>query len=377
MPPGVFTALIADGIVPGIGGVVVFVPQIALLFFFLALLEESGYMSRIVFLTDRLVRPFGLSGRSIVPLISSAACAIPGVMAARTIPNFKDKIITIFVAPLMSCSARIPVYTLLIALVIPDQHWGPFNVQGLVLFLLYGLGIITAFAAALVLKFFIKTNDPNYLLMELPRYQWPRWSQVGMSIWSKVRVFVWDAGKVILAISILLWVLATYGPSNRVAEAQEKIRRQNEHLGAQELDELLANSKLENSYIGIMGKSIEPVIEPLGYDWKMGIALITSFAAREVFVGSMATIYSVGEDDDDHRGLLEKMRAERTAEGAPRYSLATGLSLMVFYAYAMQCMATLAVVRRETNSWKWPLMQLIAMAILAYLGALITYSIWQ
>jgi ferrous iron transport protein B len=374
MPGGVFTNLLADGVVPGIGGVVVFVPQIALLFLFLAILEETGYMSRVVFLTDRLVRPFGLSGRSIVPLISSAACAIPGVMAARTIPNFKDKLITIFVAPFMSCSARIPVYTLLIALVIPDLEWGFFKVQGLVLFVLYALGIVTAFLGALVLKFLIKSKDPNFLLLELPRYQWPRWSQVGISIWSKVKVFVWDAGKVILAISILLWVLASYGPSERLRTAEMKIDSENSQLDEVALERLKAEAKLENSYIGIMGKSIEPIIEPLGYDWKIGIALITSFAAREVFVGSMATIYSVGEDEDN-RGLLDKMRSEKTPQGTPRYSLATGLSLMVFYAYAMQCMATLAVVRRETNGWKWPIIQLVAMGVIAYLGALLTFNL--
>lgn len=376
LPSGVFTDLLADGIVPGIGGVVVFVPQIAFLFFFLSLLEESGYMSRIVFMTDRMVRPFGLSGRSVVPMISSAACAIPGVMAARSIPNFRDKLITIFVAPLMSCSARIPVYTLLIALVIPDTYWGPFKLQGLVLFALYALGLFTALGVAIVLKFMVKSNDPNFLLMELPRYQVPRWSQVGLSIWTKVKVFVIDAGKVILAISILLWVLASYGPGDRMDQAVQQIRTENAGLAEDELSRAEANARLENSYIGILGKGLEPVIEPLGYDWKIGISLITSFAAREVFVGSMATIYSVG-DDDTETGLMKKMQSEKTREGQPRYSLATGISLMVFYAYAMQCMATLAVVRRETNSWKWPIIQTLAMGILAYIGAWLAFQIFQ
>jgi ferrous iron transport protein B len=376
LPSGVFTDLLAEGIVPGIGGVVVFVPQIAFLFFFLSLLEESGYMSRIVFMTDRMVRPFGLSGRSVVPMISSAACAIPGVMGARSIPNFRDKLITIFVAPLMSCSARIPVYTLLIALVIPDTYWGPFKLQGLVLFSMYALGLFTALGVAIVLKFIIKSDDPNFLLMELPRYQVPRWSQVGLSIWTKVKVFVIDAGKVILAISILLWVLASYGPGDRMENAVKQLQQEQSGLSEEELGRAEANARLENSYIGILGKGIEPVIEPLGYDWKIGISLITSFAAREVFVGSMATIYSVG-DEDAETGLIEKMKSERTQVGLPRYSLATGISLMVFYAYAMQCMATLAVVRRETNSWKWPLIQTLAMGILAYIGALIAFQIFQ
>ncbi len=376
LPVGVFTDLLADGIVPGIGGVVVFVPQIAFLFFFLSLLEESGYMSRIVFMTDRMVRPFGLSGRSVVPMISSAACAIPGVMAARSIPNFRDKLITIFVAPLMSCSARIPVYTLLIALVIPDTYWGPFKLQGLVLFALYALGLFTALAVAIVLKFVVKSDDPNFLLMELPRYQVPRWSQVGLSIWTKVKVFVIDAGKVILAISILLWVLASYGPGQRMELAVQKVQADGVGLSEEELSRAEANARLENSYIGILGKGIEPIIEPLGYDWKIGISLITSFAAREVFVGSMATIYSVG-DDDSGSGLMEKMQSEKTREGQPRYSLATGISLMVFYAYAMQCMATLAVVRRETNSWKWPIIQTLAMGVLAYIGAWLAFQIFQ
>jgi ferrous iron transport protein B len=377
LPQGPFTDLITDGIIPGIGGVMVFIPQITLLFFFLAMLEESGYMARIVFMTDRLLRPFGLSGRSVIPLISSAACAIPGVMAARSIPNYKDKLITIFVAPLMSCSARIPVYTVLIALVIPSIHWGPFNVQGLVLFALYGLGLITALMAALVMKFVIRAKDPNFLLMEMPMYRWPRWSQVSISIWNKVKVFVLDAGKVILAISILLWGLASYGPSQRMENALREIHTHDHEWSESELEKAEANARLENSYIGIMGKTIEPAIAPLGYDWKIGIALITSFAAREVFVGSMATIYSVNSDGEGDSGLLDKMRAETTETGEPRYNLATGLSLMVFYAYAMQCMATLAVVRRETNSWKWPILQLLAMGALAYLGAWFTYTIFQ
>jgi ferrous iron transport protein B len=268
------------------------------------------------------------------------------------------------------------VYTLLIALVIPDTYWGPFKLQGLVLFALYALGLFTALGVAIVLKFVVKSNDPNFLLMELPRYQVPRWSQVGLSIWTKVKVFVIDAGKVILAISILLWVLATYGPGDRMDQAVHQLRTENTALSEDELSRAEANARLENSYIGILGKGLEPVIEPLGYDWKIGISLITSFAAREVFVGSMATIYSVG-DDDTETGLMAKMQSEKTREGQPRYSLATGISLMVFYAYAMQCMATLAVVRRETNSWRWPIIQTLAMGVLAYIGAWIAFHIFQ
>jgi ferrous iron transport protein B len=375
MPEGHFTNLIANGVVPGIGGVFVFVPQIAFLFFFLALLEESGYMARIVFITDRLVRPFGLSGRSVVPLISSAACAIPGVMAARSIPNYKDRMITIFVAPLMSCSARIPVYTLLIALIIPDISWGPFNVQGLILFFLYSLGLITALVVAVILKWIIRSKETSFLLMEMPKYQWPRWSQVSLSIWIKVKVFLLDAGKIILAISILLWGLASFGPNDRIERAVAKAQMESLHLTESEKMNLEATVRLENSYIGILGKGIEPIIQPLGYDWKIGISLITSFAAREVFVGSLATIYSVGDSEEDSKTLIEKMRSEVNEKGEPRFSLATGLSLMIFYAYAMQCMATLAVVKRETNSWKWPIIQLLSMGALAYLAALFTFNL--
>ena len=373
LPVGAFTNLIAEGVIPGIGGVLVFVPQIAILFFFLSILEESGYMARVVFLMDRLVRPFGLSGKSVVPLMSSVACAIPGVMATRTISSFKDRLITIMVAPLMSCSARIPVYTLLIALVIPAERvWGFFDLQGLVLLGLYLLGLFSALAVAAVMKLFIETKEPSFLLLELPVYRMPRWKEVGINLVEKVRVFAWDAGRVILAISILLWALASYGPAERMARAEQHLLAESASVS----DEQLASVRLENSYIGILGHGIEPVIRPLGYDWKMGIALITSFAAREVFVGSMATIYSVGEDFEDNSALMERLRDERrTDNGQPVYTLASGLSLMIFYVYAMQCMATFAVVRRETKSWKWPLIQLLYMGILAYLAAFMTFHL--
>jgi len=378
IPEGVFTDLLTQGIIPGIGGVVIFIPQIALLFFFIGILEETGYLSRVVFIMDRIMRPLGLNGKSVVPLMSSVACAIPGVMAARTISDWKERMITILVAPLMSCSARIPVYTLLIALVIPKETVGGiFGLQGLVLFALYALGMIGAMLVALLLKTIIKTKEKGFLLLEMPSYKAPRWGNVGMTVLEKVRVFVWDAGKVILAISIILWALATYGPSERMAQAGERAKAEavEMNLSESETDQLIASAKLENSYIGIMGKTIEPVIEPLGYDWKIGISLITSFAAREVFVGSMATIYAVEDDGEENKTLMQKMKAATHLDGTPIYSLAAGLSLMVFYVFAMQCMATLAVVKRETKSWKWPLIQLGYMGILAYLGAWITYMI--
>lgn len=377
LPAGVFTDLLTDGIITGISGVVIFIPQIALLFFFITILEETGYLARVVFIMDRLMRPLGLNGKSVVPMMSSVACAIPGVMAARTISDKKERLITILVAPLMSCSARIPVYTLLIALVIPDiEVFGFLNAKGLVLFGLYMLGTVMALLIAIVLKLLVKSNEKGFLLLELPEYKAPRWGNVGMVVLEKVRVFVWDAGKIILAISILLWALASYGPSERIEKAEEQALAYSEtqNFSKQEREQLVASAKLENSYIGIMGKSIEPAIAPLGYDWKIGIALITSFAAREVFVGSMATIYAVQDDGEAQKPLLEKMRQEKHKNGQPIYSLATGVSLMVFYAFAMMCMATLAVVKRETKSWKWPMVQLGYMGILAYFGALIAYQ---
>jgi ferrous iron transport protein B len=378
LPNGVFADLLTQGIVPGIGGVVVFIPQIALLFFFIALLEESGYLARVVFIMDRLMRPLGLNGKSVVPLLSSAACAIPGIMATRTIADWKERMITILVAPIISCSARIPVFTLLISLVIPKQTIvGFLNLQGLVLFALYALGVVSALLVAVVLKIVLKSKDKGYLLLELPTYKAPLWKNVGLTVLSKIRVFVLDAGKVILAISIILWLLATYGPSTRMATAEKQINQQSaqNHWSEQVHDQKLAAIKLENSFIGIMGKGIEPFIAPLGYDWKIGISLITSFAAREVFVGSLATIYAVNAEEGGNMRLIDRMRSEKRMDGKPVYSLASGVSLMVFYVYAMQCMATLAVVKRETKSWKWPLIQIGFMGVLAYFGALITFNL--
>lgn len=378
LPAGLFTDLLTQGIIPGIGGVVIFIPQIALLFFFIGIMEETGYLSRVVFIMDRIMRPLGLNGKSVVPLMSSVACAIPGVMSARTISDWKERLITIMVAPLMSCSARIPVYTLLIALVIPNETvWGFMNLQGLVLFGLYALGTVSALVIAAILKSLIKTREKGFLLLEMPSFKMPRWGNLGLTIWEKVRVFVWDAGKIILAISIVLWALASYGPGDRMYKAAKVAERDAKtlNLDDQDAQHHVAAARLENSYIGILGKTIEPVIEPLGYDWKIGISLITSFAAREVFVGSMATIYAVQDDGESNLSLIDKMKNEKRSDGTPVYSLATGLSLMIFYVFAMMCMATLAVVKRETRSWKWPLIQLSYMGILAYLGALLTYTI--
>lgn len=359
LPAGLFTDLIVEGVVPGLGGVIIFVPQIVFLFLFLSLLEESGYMTRVVFLMDRLMRPFGLHGKSVVPMISGMACAIPAVMSARTIDQPKDRLITILVTPLMSCSARLPVYALMIALVIPDRTvFGVFGLQGLVLMGMYFLGLIMALIAALVFKMILEPGKKSYLMMEMPSYKLPSVRNVAHSLFEKVTVFVWGAGKIILAISIILWVLGSYGPGS---------------FGPDNDEELVSKVELNESFIGLAGQQLEPVIEPLGYNWKIGIALITSFAAREVFVGTMATIYKVGDADETSDRLLMTMRTERKANGDPVFNLPTGLSLMVFYAFAMQCMSTVAIVKRETKGWKWPLVQVGYMTMLAYVGALITY----
>lgn len=377
LPEGLFFDLFSQGIVPGIGGVIVFIPQIALLFFFIAILEESGYLARVVFIMDRLMRPLGLNGKSVVPLLSSVACAIPGIMASRTISSWKERLITIFVAPLMSCSARIPVYTLLIALVIPSKMiFGVINLQGLVLFGLYALGLVSALLVATVMKFFIETKEKSFLLLELPSYKSPRWGNVGITVLEKVKVFVFDAGKVILAVSILLWGLATFGPGEDMKTEVQKVEKSDsfQKLSSEEQEQLIASTKLQNSYIGHFGQAIEPVIAPIGYDWKIGVSLITSFAAREVFVGSLSTIYSVHDDGEENIPLLKHLKETKRTDGTKVYTLASGVSLMVFYVYAMQCMATMAVVKRETKGWKWPIIQMVVMGILAYLGAFVAYT---
>ena len=377
LPEGLLSKLITQGLIPGIGGVFVFVPQIAILFFFIALLEESGYLSRVVFIMDRIMRPFGLNGKSVVPLLSSVACAIPGIMSARTISDWKERLITILVAPFMSCSARIPVYTLLISLVIPKTYiCGILNLQGLVLFGLYALGILFALGTAFLLRLIVKSGKPGFHLMELPEYKAPRFYNICIAVYEKVKIFIFDAGKIIVAISVLLWALASYGPSSRETKLNElKVSASYTKARPSQQQELENSLLLSQSYIGLFGKWMEPAIAPLGYDWKIGIALLSSFAAREVFVGSLATIYAVGDDTDNNKRLVQKLRDEKNESGQVVYSLATGASLLVFYVFAMQCMATLAVVKRETNSWKWPLIQLAFMGIIAYLSAFVVYQV--
>lgn len=385
---GPLVALLTDGVLAGLGGVLIFIPQIALLFFFIAVLEESGYMARVTFLMDRVMRPFGMSGKSVVPLISGAACAVPAVMAARTIESWKDRMITIFVTPLISCSARLPVYTILVALVVPDRAiLGVLNLRGLALMGLYALGFLGALGSGLLLRVLLKARGGKaYFIMEFPTYQWPRWKNVAITIWQKVRAFVFEAGKVIVAISVILWVLATYGPGDRQdrAEATVRTRPSTAQLQAEkrpvnpQLEADVAAARLENSYAGVFGHAIEPVIRPLGFDWKIGIALLTSFAAREVFVGTMSTIYSVGQSAaDDPTTIQQKLAEAKDAAGKPFFTPARAFSLLVFYVFAMQCMSTLAVVRRETNSWIWPLAQLFWMSGLAYVSALLTYQLMR
>ena len=381
LPAGVFTDLLAKGLVPGVGGVLIFIPQIAILFAFISLLEESGYMARVVFLMDKIMRKFGLSGKSIVPLISSVACAIPAIMATRNIENWKERMITIFVTPLMSCSARLPVYTILIALVIPDEYvFGVFNMQGLVLLSLYLLGFIAVLISAYLLKVIMKTTERSFLIMELPSYKAPRWKNVGLTIIEKVKTFSFEAGKIIVAVSIILWVLATYGPGDSIKNAEENVKATlvgTEYTQA-ELNDKIASYKLEHSYVANIGKAIEPAIRPLGFNWKVGIALVTSFAAREVFVGTMSTIYSIESADGDVNTIKERMRSEINPEtGEAYFTLPVGLSLMVFYVFAMQCMSTLAITYRETKGWKWPILQTIYMSGLAYVLSLLTFNLFS
>lgn len=381
LPAGVFTDLLAKGLVPGIGGVLIFIPQIAILFAFIALLEESGYMARVVFLMDKIMRRFGLNGKSIVPLISGVACAIPAIMATRNIENWRERMITIFVTPLMSCSARLPVYTILIALVIPNEKvWGIINMQGLVLMSLYLLGFFAALISAYLLKKIMKASERSFLIMELPTYKMPRWKNVGLTIIEKVKTFSFEAGKIIVAVSIVLWVLASYGPGDTISKAEQHVRTSLEgtEYTQEEFNNKLASYKLENSYAAKLGKAIEPAIKPLGFNWKVGIAIVTSFAAREVFVGTMATIYSIESAKDDVSTLKNRMRSEVNPEtGEPYFTLALGLSLMVFYVFAMQCVSTLAIVYRETKGWKWPLVQTVYMSGLAYVLALVTYNLFS
>ena len=418
LPPGVFTDLIAEGIITGIGGIVIFIPQIAFLFFFISILEESGYMSRVVFLMDRLMRPFGLSGKSVVPLMSGTACAIPAVMATRNIDSWKERLITILVTPFMTCSARLPVYLIIIALVIPQGRFIGLSYQALTLMGLYLVGFGAAIVSAMVLDQILNVHSRTFFVVEMPNYKWPLWKNVFYTVVEKTKSFVYGAGKIILAISIVLWFLGSSGFSDSFRNADEIVTQRIAQKGfsagsqvymADKMEEYrasleapstqmspqalqdslqafgsdledraarqeVASFRLEHSLIGQMGKIIEPLVRPLGYDWKIGIAVITSFAAREVFVGTLATIYSVGSDEEET--IKNRMAAEvRSDDGTPLFNLASGVSLLLFYAFAMQCMSTLAVVKRETNSWKWPLMQLAFMSTFAYLVALAAYQL--
>lgn len=379
LPDAWYSHLLVDGIWAGIGGIVVFVPQIALMAFFIALLEESGYMSRVIFLMDRVMRPFGFSGRAMMPLIGGMACAIPSIMATRTIPNRKERLITIMVTPLMSCSARIPVYILLIGLFIPATPvLGIFTLQGLAMMGLYVLGFAMALVAALVFKIFLKYQQDSIFVTELPIYRRPRWKNVALTVYQKCRTFVIEAGKIILVISVVLWFMAAFAPGN----SHQAIDQQYDSLAAQpgadqeQLSLDRTSAKLEASYVGVVGKAIEPAIRPMGFDWKIGISLITSFAAREVFVGTMATIYSAGDVEANPDGLRTRMLAERNPRtGKPVYTFAVACALLVFYAFAMQCMSTLAVTKRETGSWKWVIIMLVYLTALAYLAAWGTFTV--
>ena len=381
LPASWFSDLLINGVVAGLSGIMIFVPQIMILFGLITLLEDTGYMARISFLSDRLMRKAGLNGKSVMPMISGLACAVPAIMSARNIENKKERLLTIMCTPLMSCSARLPVYTILIALVIPKKLvLGFLSMQGLVMMLLYLLGTVMAFITAYIFKWFIKSIERSFFILELPVYRGARWGNVLSTMIEKAKVFVFDAGKVIMVISLLLWVLSSYGPPGRMKAVAARYENINslDSLHAAELRKEKKTALLENSYAGILGKSIEPVISPLGYDWKIGIALITSFAAREVFVGTMATLYSVGDDPDENNSTLrQKMAMAERSDGSKVYDLATGLSLLVFYVLAMQCMSTLAVVKRETKSWKWPIIQFLYMTALAYIMSLVVYNIFK
>ena len=380
LPAGVLTDLFIDGVLAGLSGVLIFIPQIAILFAFISILEDTGYMSRVTFMMDKIMSKVGLSGKSVIPMIGGFACAVPSIMSARTIESWKDRIITIMVTPLIACSARLPVYALLISLVVPDKRvWGVLNLQGLTLMAMYVLSIVSAIVVAWVMKKIIRSKERGYFIMELPVYRMPRWGNVGLTMYQKVKAFVFEAGKVIISVSIILWVLASYGPPGRFKSIEEKYSYEaNANSTHQEVDRLKASAKLENSFAGILGKSIEPVIKPLGFDWKIGIALITSFAAREVFVGTMATIYSVDSDDTNQASVRDKMQSARNPEtGLPVFTTAVAFSLMIFYAFAMQCMSTIAVVYRETQHLKWPVIQFLYMTGLAYFASLLVFQLMK
>jgi ferrous iron transport protein B len=379
LPAGEFTDLISEGIIPGIGGILIFIPQIAFLFLFISVLEESGYMSRVVFLMDKLMRRYGLSGKSVVPLISGTACAIPAIMGARNIENWKERLITILVTPFITCSARLPVYAILIALIIPEERvLGFISLQGLTLMVLYLLGFVVAIFSAYILNKILKISSKSYFVVEMPSYKIPLFKNVAINVLEKTKAFVFGAGKIILALSIILWFLGSHGPDKDFENAQKIVEQEvyssPTPINPSVIPDRVSEYKLEHSYIGYIGKSIEPVIKPLGYDWKIGIAVVSSFAAREVFVGTLATIYSVGSHSDEEATIKNRMAAEIKPDGTKIFNFATGISLLLFYAFAMQCVSTLAIVKKETNSWKWPIIQLVFMSGFAYVTALIAYQ---
>lgn len=379
LPAGPLTNLLVDGVIAGLSGVMVFIPQIAILFAFISILEDTGYMARVTFMMDKIMRKVGLSGKSVVPLIGGFACAVPSIMSTRTIENWKDRMITILVTPLVTCSARLPVYTLLIALVVPSRNvWWIFNLQGLALTAMYLFSLFSAITVALVMKYLLKARERGYFIMELPVYRMPRWNNVFLAMVERAKTFVLEAGKVIIAVSVILWVLASYGPGNRFDQIDQKYHQPEyvRSIKPDDLNRIIASEKLENSYAGVMGHVIEPVIKPLGFDWKIGIALITSFAAREVFVGTMATIYSVDGNAEQMTTVQQKMHdAKDPATGKPVFTFAVAFSLMMFYAFAMQCASTMAIVYRETKSWKWPAIQFGYMTGLAYIISFITFQL--
>ncbi len=377
LQPGMLNDLLSQGIIPGIGGILLFIPQIAFLFLFISLLEESGYMSRVVFLMDKIMRRYGLSGKSVVPLISGTACAIPAIMATRNIESWKERLLVILVTPFVTCSARLPVYAIIIAVVIPDTYLlGVVHLQGLVFLFLYILGFASAIISAWLLNKVLRISNKTYFVVEMPNYKVPLFKNVYINVIEKTKAFLFGAGKIILALSIILWFLASFGPGEdfKNAEANVVVQHQNLTVNSSAYKNALATYKLENSYIGLMGKSIEPIISPLGYDWKIGIAIISSFAAREVFVGTLATIYSVGESESNST-IVSKMKADKDIRtGIHTFRFSSGVSLLLFYVFAMQCISTLAITRKETNSYYWPLAQLVFMTGLAYLVAFLTYQ---
>ncbi|RXR24445.1 ferrous iron transport protein B [Flavobacterium stagni] len=379
LPAGELTNLIAEGLIPGIGGILIFIPQIAFLFLFISVLEESGYMSRVVFLMDKIMRRFGLSGKSVVPLISGTACAIPAIMGARNIENWKERLITILVTPFITCSARLPVYAILISLIIPEKHvLGFISLQGLTLMVLYLLGFGMAILCAYILHKMLEIKSKSYFVVEMPSYKIPMLKNVGINVVEKTKSFVFGAGKIIMALSIILWFMGSHGPGDDFKNAEkiieQKVYQSSVPINPSVIPNWTAEYKLEHSYIGIAGKFIEPVIRPLGYDWKIGVAIVSSFAAREVFVGTLATIYKVGDKSDEEATIKEQMRHEIHADGSPVFNFASGTSLLLFYAFAMQCISTLAIVKKETNSWKWPVIQLVFMSGVAYITALLAFQ---